>query len=257
MTTFLRTAIALMTLLSTQAASAQVIGSPSCVSAMYGSLAAEHRFFRATLFGQPDASSLPIGSIRYDGDNNVWMKTDDNTWRSAAKGVENTPWRDRFVDTQGNPPPRRGIFETQKTPTSDLIPRITQSLRAFQCTLRARCMVAAQSAASKTKTISATPFGCKEITLPRLTACGTDDSRADTAVGTCEAARIAILNRETQMLELAVGYDAAYRSLLQFSGIMEGFLTDVRLPLLQPLWQTVSVMSGFKGLPCFSSECSE
>lgn len=75
--------------------------------------------------------------------------------------------------------------------------------------------------------------------------------------GGCTTQVQLILARETKMLELLFAYDASYRSLMQLAGTFEGFLSDFRFPLLQPLWQMVRTLGQLDNLPCFLAECNE
>lgn len=223
---------------------------------MEAALAHEQRLYRSVLFGQKEAQALPRGSVRIDEDGKTWLKTMGNEWTLAEISDEGDVRTDEEIDDGAEFPARRGIFEIRRTPTSDLIPPILQSLRALQCRLRAVCMIAAASPGSDEQSIDVQPDGCMEQTFPRLSAC-IDATQVTIGTDSCDSAIAAIIAQESELLKLAVAYDAAYRSLLQFAGIFEGFLHDFTFPILEPIWQAVRVIGQMNGIPCFLSQCDE
>lgn len=244
-------------------ASAQDVVTEGCLEQVYGRMAHEERLFRSVLFGQEKSEDLPEGSVRFNDEYATWLKTGENQWRSLDPGYEGTTWSDALMDEQADVQARRGIFETKKTPTSDLIPSMLQSMRALQCRLRAVCagMRASQQEMEKPEderadTVSVQPDGCLEFELPVMTSCQAGNV-AQLGPGTCDSAVEAIMERESKLLHMTVAYDAAYRTLAQFAGIFEGFLNDFRFPLLQPLWQMIRALGSLDGLPCFNGQCDE
>lgn len=252
------------------------VGGPttaSCLEDVYDAFGREHRLARAVLFGSPSAEDAPITGVLYDGDGNAWVKTADDEWKSAAEGA--TPLDDGAMDARretdplcdnegdvGNSCvtlPRRGIFETRKTPTSDLIHPIVQSIRALQCRLRAVCHVAAASPlAAEGERITAELDGCVPMTYPAFEGCRSIDPDVFQIVpGNCQEARRRLVEREMQLLVLATAYDASYRSTAQFAGMFQEFLLQFRFPLIEPLWQAVRMLGGLKDIPCFQAECNE
>ena len=239
-------------------ASAADITTPACLTQTYNALAHEQRVYRSVVFGQKKASDLPVGSILFDNTGTGWIKADTNQWKTT---VQSQVLGDDQMDNTKDTPTRRGIFEQKRTPTSDMIPSLLQSLRALQCHLRAVCDAEAQSEdpANKGKsTVTVQPDGCIQMQLPLMTACSTDQqSPAAITPGNCAQAADALWQQEISLLKLTVAYDGAYRSIAQFSGMFDGFLSEFRFPLLNPLWQTVRVIGGLKNIPCFLSQCEE
>lgn len=240
-------------------ASAQYVDTPECQQETFDLIAHEKRIERSVLFGQKPAKESEIGSVRFDRKGNAWMKKDTNAWNSLAAGYQDTTWSDSFVDNQADVDPRRGLFEQKRTSTSDLIPALTQTFRAYQCRLRAVCAVATLSqtddAKGKTK-IDVQPDGCIKIPMPVLKDC-TNGAQATVSATSCDDAVDSVLAQEQQIMVLLTSYDSAYRTLLQFQGVFEGFLSSFRFALVNPLWQTVRVIGGLTHLPCFLSQCDE
>lgn len=237
---------------------AQDVNTPACLTQTYDALAHEKRVYRSVLFGQKASKELPIGSVQFDKEGNTWIKKANNSWNSLAKGFEGTTWSDGLMNTRADVSPRRGIMEIKKTPTSDLIPAITQAFRAYQCHVYAVCTAALQSQSTATGTtmLAVQPDGCISIDEPVLTSCR-NNTQFTVGGNTCLSIANAMLDQEQQALVLLVSYDASYRSLLQFTGVFEGFLDDFRFPLLQPLWQTVRAMGALAHIPCFIGQCDE
>lgn len=248
----------------------------ACLADMYAAFGREHRLSRAVLFGRPKAADAPVSSVYHDARGDAWAKTGTNTWKSPADGREGTAWSNAQMDAEsekdllcdGNADvlaqscvrlPRRGIFETTKTPTSDLIQPVTQTIRALQCRLRAVCALASQSpdrAAGERITIELD--GCLPMTYPVMEGCrNVTPTIFDVMPGNCAEARRELVRREMQLLTLTMSYDASYRSLAQFAGMFQEFLVQFRFPLIEPLWQTVRTLGGLNGIPCFQAECNE
>ncbi|HVW66993.1 MAG TPA: hypothetical protein VHA78_04680 [Candidatus Peribacteraceae bacterium] len=238
--------------------SAQNITTVSCTAQTYDAMAHEQRLYRSVLFGQKQSGDLPVGSVRYDSDGNAWIKKGANSWQTLASGYTGTTWSDILMDQQSDVPARRGIFETRKTLTSDLIPPLTQAFRAFGCRLRAVCgtEMASQQSDDQTTQVQVQPVGCIEFTEQVLPACR-GAQQGSVSVDSCENSVNAILDHERALLTLTIAYDSAYRTLLQFEGVFAGFLTDFQFPLLQPLWQTVRAVGAFSKLPCFLGQCDQ
>jgi hypothetical protein len=230
----------------------------ACFGEVYRLMDREQRLYRSVLFGQKAAEELPVGSVRTDAQFQTWMKTAENRWESLAPGFEEMTWSDQLMDEQADVPVRRGLMEQRRTPTSDLLPPLLQSYRALQCRLRAVCGL---SRASRAPSDGLSPLvietdGCLAVSFRPLPQC-VPASILESGFGSCDDAVAGIMEREGRLLHLLVAYDAAYRSLLQFGGAFEGFLRDVQLPLLQPLWQAVRVLGSLDNLPCFLSQCDE
>lgn len=228
----------------------------SCAESVYVRLGKEERLYRSVLFGLSTAEEMPINSILIDEEGDTWMKTAENNWLSPEnKGLT---WSDATMEEQRDTPARRGILETQKALSSELLPSILQTVRATQCRMEAVCETALSSGKQKAdvEEIKVQPAGCIEFTMPIFDACRVSDLQ-DFNQGGCTTQVQLILARETKMLELLFAYDASYRSLMQLAGTFEGFLSDFRFPLLQPLWQMVRTLGQLDNLPCFLAQCNE
>lgn len=268
-----------LTLALPSLAGAQSIDPPTdttCLQDLYRAFGREQRLSRAVIFGLPRPHDAPVTSVHYDAAGNAWVKTAQNTWRSPADDLEKDTVNDAEMVLQSekdplcndNIPeiqlscirlPRRGILETKKTPTSDLVQPIVQTIRALQCRLRAVCSVATESLHQEPDaTITVTPDGCLPMTFPVMRGCIDAPSTIyNTLPGSCQVARQQLIAREMELLTLTASYDASYRFLVQFAGMFQEFLLQFRFPLIDPLWQMVRMFGGFNGIPCFQSECNE
>ncbi len=246
-----------------------------CIAETNARLAKEQRLFRRSLYGLQKAADEPKGATHYDTEGNAWIKNGTNQWKSQAQGFENTTWSDSQMDSQVEKDPllpssvspfQKGIYETKGVLTSELIPPITQSFRAFQCRTQALCK-SVEMSLQATPATAGTPLkvnipGCIEMTIPTLKSCvipegGTDALGVTSAFAYCEPVAEAMLDREEDLLKLSVSYDASYRSLLQFSGNFDDFLQLFQVDLLTPLQQATPLLKQLSRIPCFLSECSE
>lgn len=252
------------------------VATPACIGEIYGALAKEQRMYRSVVFGAKDAEDLPVNSFLYDKDGKAWLKTEQDTWReikndasssssegTAQPGNNGGESRDNSeMDRNKDTPTRRGLLEAKRTATSDIIPGITQSLRALECRLRAVCELSSASQPVKKdddEKLKVQPDGCIEMELPPLHSCSTAEGISPALIdpSLCDDAMEAIFLQESNILSLSIAYDASYRTIAQFTGMFEGFLSDFRFPLINPLWQTVRTLGGLKNLPCFLSQCEE
>lgn len=229
----------------------------SCTTDIYTRLSQEERLYRSVLFGLSKAEDMPVNSVITDKEGDTWMKTSTNEWRSTDAGNQGTTWRDILIEDQRDVPARRGILEIRKALSSELIPSVLQAMRAMQCRMQAVCETARLTGKSEVgKPVKTQPEGCIEFEMPGMEACRTTELSTFNS-NTCTDQVQAILERESRILELLFAYDASYRTLMQFAGTFEGFLSDFRFPLLQPLWQMVRTLGQFDHLPCFLAECNE
>lgn len=241
---------------------------PACTDETYARFAQEQRMYRSVVYGSKKAADLPINSKLFDTSGTLYVKKATNSWvavsatssGSSAGGSSDTR-SDSTMDEAKDTPTRRGILEAKRSLTSDLIPALTQSLRAFQCRLQAVCAGAYQSHVAKEdqKTLQVQPDGCIQFDVPVLTSCimPPDVGVTSVSLDTCNFAADAVFKQESTLLDLSVANDASYRTIAQFAGMFEGFLTQFRFPLLTPLWQTVRVLGGLKNIPCFLAQCDE
>lgn len=246
----------------------------ACKTQTEDALARENRFYRRVLFGFVRASEETIGGVRYDKEGNAWFKSAANAWRSQAKGYTGTTWSDMLMDQrverdylQPDDPAtfRRGIFATRGVLTSELIPPITQSFRALQCRAYSVCEAALRALNGEQPNLGIYVVrvpGCRDIAISALPACMPQDQNKlavfdrSTVLAACTPMVEALLARESEMLTLSVTYDAAYRSLLQFAGTFDDFLSVFRLDLLRPVRQSLPLLQQLSRIPCFLAQCN-
>lgn len=248
--------------------------SSECAGATYALMGKQQRLFRAVLYGEREPEKQRVGSVLFDKDGAAWRKTDENTWKSLAKGYQGTTWtdtgmrdnweKDEVCDDEDEDiaatcviKPRRGIYETRKALTSELMPEILLSVRAFQCRLQAIC-----AAADLTHNVGDTepdvvqPYGCLEMTVPAIPACRGEINRTDYGFGACQQAIAAVLRHEITGLELTVSHDS-YRPYLQLAGMFEDFSDTFAKMILKPVFAATKAMLGFDKIPCFLSQCDK
>lgn len=247
----------------------------ACLNDIYQGFGRETRIERSILFGLKRAEDSPLGTVRFSREGDAWMKTAPNTWKSLASGFQSTTWSDMLMDQQtehdvlAKDPFRRGLFEKKQLLTSEIIPELIQSIRAFQCRLRAQCELARLSQSKNVgTTVRVQPDGCLEFEYPPFAGCKFEPDTKNLAAGgaafdaalvgrQCLKASTDLLAREMDLLKLVVAYDAGYRSLLQFAGVFEHFIMELRFSLLSPLWDAAKMIGQFNRIPCFLSQCNE
>lgn len=251
-----------MTLIEPNVSIAQnVSDSESCADGINNAVASEVRLFRAVLYGMPKAEKAPVGSLRYDGGGNPWIKTDDSQWKSIDDEIDNNQ-----MDARAEFEDRQGLFQTHRVLTSELLPFLMQSMYALDCRLQAVCSFAEQSF-SKDEVIpmplEVQPEGCINIEGESIVACHLkkDDNNSygqqGQVTGYCEQMAQETLLRQKQMLKVAAEYDAAYRAMLQFAGEFDLFLANFRTPIENSVRQTAGIIGWMNKIPCFTSSCAD
>lgn len=243
---------------------AQTPNFDTCTADIFSTMASEQRAYRSVLFGLSKAEREPLGAIRHLQDGSVWMKTQPNTWQSL---INTTVLTDIMIDAASETDRltgqsiRRGLFEIRHASTSELIPALTQSIRALQCRLAAICLSVEKARETSTPTVTVDAAGCVSMSFPRFAGCAfTKDSNPALPIditARCLESADALLSREIGLLEMLVSYDAGYRSLLQFAGAFENFTNTLRFPLVRPLWETASILGQLDRIPCFISQCDQ
>ena len=234
----------------------------TCTADIYSTMAMEQRVYRSVLFGLPKAEDEPLGAVRHLENGSVWMKTQQARWQSLVYAttltdmlIDNSSEMDRVSQTRT----RRGIFEIRHVATSELIPALTQSVRALQCRLSAICLAVQESPKDTGSLTTVQPPGCVQMSFPRFAGCAfTKESNPalTTDISTrCIESADALLSREISLLEMLVAYDAGYRSLLQFAGAFDHFTNTLRFPLVRPLWDAATILGQLDRIPCFISQC--
>lgn len=233
-------------------------------------IAREQRLYRAYLFGKRWAKDAPVGDVRYDKDGWAWMKINDSgtPWGNSHQDNTGLKWSDKTMDKNDEHAeilPIKGIFETKRVTTSELIPYMLQSIRAFDCRLDALAEIPRISALKsgeepeeikKIQSAGCIAFEDLEtwpechFSLPTESELSESDSRtyADDMADQ-------LLLREIEILKMIVEYDAGYRTLLQFAGNFDIFLREMRWPISGTLRQAVQLMGQLERIPCFLSSC--
>ncbi len=234
-------------------------------------LGRELRLYRNVLFGKPRAEDASAGEVRYDKKGRAWLKTSESStpWRNSDPEQQGLQWSDTVMDEQDEHAeslPLVGIFETKRMTTSELIPYLLQSIRAFECRAMSICNVVRQSEGYNPEDEaqnlnSVQQLGCIEFTglqtIPECHLSGKDTQAADQADtrSYCNEMVLQILQRERELLKLVVEYDAGFRSLLQFAGNFDIFLKEMRWPLANTVRQAVELIGKLDRIPCFVSSC--
>ncbi|MFA7681498.1 MAG: hypothetical protein WCX61_00545 [Candidatus Peribacteraceae bacterium] len=246
-------------------------------------LAKEHRTYRTVLFGREKAEDSPMNATRYDVLGRVWYKVAKNTWRrigdnqteteetddedmDASAEMDSIPVEDGGVDLSPSALPRRGLFDVKRVLTSDLIPYLTQGMRALGCRTDMVCYLVEKSTEKKWEEIESFSIpiqvsGCLPTKWDIITECTFAESegaqdKAD-VIQYCERVSGALIERENEVLKMLVEYDAAYRSLLQFAGSFDEFLSEFRWTLTGNLREAASVIGWLNRIPCFIASCDE
>jgi hypothetical protein len=260
-----------------------------CAAQINDRLAQQERLFMQNLFGRKRSADMPLNSTLYDEDGSPWIKTETNRWVRAdgiAQGGTRTnadmdakrEW-DGQNNSENDPMPilseRRssleGIFERKQSLTSQLIPDLLQSVRALQCRTALVCEAAQQSfqrGANAQDALTIETPGCLSMKMPTLDGCAFGNNEKvdvkknlvigyDTTVITqCPSLATDVMERNAALLKIAVSYDAAYRTLLQFSGSLDQFLWSMRGSVLMPIEQTIPLLENLSRLPCFTAQCN-
>ncbi|MFA6523727.1 MAG: hypothetical protein WCS85_05160 [Candidatus Peribacteraceae bacterium] len=253
----------------------------TCIQDINQWLNRERFTYHSVLFGVRNAKSDPVGSTRVDQQGVLWIKSNTNRWTSPPLARRTDAQMDRTTafdplsviskSSSSSPAVRSGIFETQQATTSELIPALLQSFRAFECRVETVCESAERAlylAAESDSSVSTTPGkgvpGCRMglapvdplpvSCRPTLLTILPDLLQAR---GYCEPAKEELLRFEEQELAFLVHYDAAHRSLRQFGGYLEPLYEIVRFPFLTPLRETAQFMNIWNRIPCFEPYCSQ
>jgi hypothetical protein len=233
-------------------------------------LAREQRLYRAYMFGKSKAEDAEVGNVRYDVDGWAWLKTNDEDlpWINSNPGNQDLSWSNEIMDQQDEHHeiiPIKGIFETKRMMTSELIPYLLQSIRALECRTAALCEISRLSEGyegNEAKVIEEIqPNGCIKFSnlltwtqchfaIPDLSTASQADSRSY-----CDEVTKQLVRREVEQLKLATEYDAGFRTLLQFAGNFDIFLRELRWPLTGTLRQAVQLIGQLQRIPCFLSSC--
>lgn len=237
----------------------------ACQEAMGDVISREQRLWRSVLYGLSSTDDALIGELRFNKEGTAWLKTGVNAWRSTDTGFEGTTWSNFLMNQEGDLKPRRGIFEQRGTLSSDLLPSVIVAARAFRCRLDALCDVLVKSegvSGTDSQPVSVRPDGCIMLQMDSIPACHLVEGHRDQidrsqVRGYCMELQKRVLMREFDLLRLAIEYDAAYRSLLQFSGNLDFFLQAYRGTILGSLRSAASLIGYMGRIPCFTASCDD
>ena len=262
--------LALLLLSSPVALRAQEASTDACRMRTNRELGREQRLYRVYLFGKKKAEDAEIGNVRYDRDGWAWLKEDNSEkpWINSNQDNQLLRWEndkmDQF-DEHSEILPIKGIFETKRVMTSELLPYLLQTIRALECRTAALCEVSRfseiQNGDTPVDVDVVQPKGCIEYTnlktwpechfvSPNLSSLSQADSRSY-----CDEITSQLIRRETEQLKLVVEYDAGYRTLMQFAGNFDIFLRELRWPLTGTLRQAAQLIGQLQRIPCFLSSC--
>ncbi len=267
--------------------SSSALTAAGCMEAIDRRLSQQQELLRQVWFGWRKAADERLNSTRRDEKGVLWIKTGTDRWVSpAAAGAElrnadidattQFPGMNEITTTE-NRSSRTGIFAQKGMITSELIPGLLQSMRAFECRLAMVCESAAltfrRSEPGADGRLRVTTPGCDELATPPIAECrfGNADEQESLALQNiaagfsegivhthCDADYLRqLVDREASFLRIAVSYDAAERSLLQLGGNVDFFLRGLRGEFLAPLEQTLPLLSALSRLPCFPGQCNE
>ena len=158
---------------------------------------------------------------------------------------------------------RRGIFETQRRLSSELVTPIVETYRVYRCRSIDICTLLAQSFTQNGGQVDIQPLGCALETVDRYPECflSADSSRpglqsdVTELVRQCRTVMEQTLRAEQSILRLAVGYDAGYRSMLQMAGMMDWMLEGFPTAALKAISEMVNMLGKLHQIPCFIGQC--
>ena len=237
--------------------------SKTCKDWIHRKLGREHRLFRAMLYGMPPATGAVIGTIRYDQTGSGYYKGANNDWYSIES---ESSISDDQMEATAEFTSQRGLFETKRALTSELIPYLAQSMYDFQCHIEKVCGVTGLShlvpeTDDPQEVVVDRITGCKTFVVDTYEGCHMGLTRHSDDLselqGYCNDVGEAMIRREGEILKVAVEYDAAYRSMLQFAGNLDLFMAEFRAPLTQSVRHAANIISRFHEMPCFLSSCVE
>ncbi|MBU0458827.1 hypothetical protein KJ652_04490 [Patescibacteria group bacterium] len=269
------------------------VNSDACRTAINKRLAKELRIYRTVLFGRRRAEDAAIGEVRFGDEGEAYYKISKDSWllikntkiedeeeegirfsNSDIDGggeelgiaeLDSIPPSEGGIDLSKEGLPRRGILETKRVLSSELIPYLAQAMRSFACRADMVCEQAAYSAEYgqwEDELIPVTVSGCLPVAWPVIPECmfaandGSLTERADIAKY-CPRVTSSLLARESEILKMLAEYDASYRSLLQFAGVFDDFLLEFRWALGTSLRQAASIITWLGRAPCFISSCDD
>lgn len=158
---------------------------------------------------------------------------------------------------------RKGIFETKRRLTSELVSPIIESYRVYRCRSLGVCALVTDSFLQQGGNADIHLLGCNPVTAPRFEQCyfGSDETRAGSPaeltslVNQCQTILEQTFQAEESVLRLAVAYDAGYRSLLQMAGMMDWMLEGFPTAALKAVSSMVNMLGKLTQIPCYIGQC--
>ncbi len=258
--------LGLTTLLCPVASLAQIsVGADECRNEVHLRLWKEQRLYRSVLLGHQSAEDANIGSVYYDKEGNAWYKVSKTAWRSRAEGYEGTEWSNTLMDQQSELSARRGILNTKRVLTSELIPYMTSNMHALQCNTASICQLVEKSlqiGSANPQLFNLAAAGCMPLAnIPSIPQCqlanAQDTSQMAGIFRYCEDITNNLLEQEADQLRMVTEYDAAYRTLLQFAGNFDLFLEEFQWTVTGTLRTGARVIGALGRIPCFIASCDE
>jgi len=218
----------------------------------------------AEMFGShPSAlAQAPMGTTLSDESGVLWIKTKDGWAKALGSQTDNKmEFNEAELDgASAEQKARRGIFDTQRTLTSELIPFLMSSMRAFQCRVQYICGTISSSIDTEAQSVDLEIPGCFPEERPTVPACHfaieeRQESEAANVQKYCILIGDEMLRREADLLKFAVEYDAAYRTILQFAGSFDLSLQELKWPLTFTIRQATGIIGQYSRIPCFLGNC--
>ncbi len=237
----------------------------SCMSKTADQLARTQRLYRVVLLGRSPAATAPQGTVWYDNTTgDPWIKSDEGRWVSIPPNPSrsDSEMEDKVEkDADWTSPFRRGLVSTRTTLTSSIIPPMIQAYRALSCRLQTICDLTTGSVLGDSDQTAAD--GCLPPDKLGLTAIEACTFRGESAArdsieasSSCQQAADSILAHEAEVLRLLATYDAAVRTSLQYAGVFDRLVRDLRYPLLWPLLELSNLLRDLQRIPCFLGICA-
>ena len=157
----------------------------------------------------------------------------------------------------------KGIIETKGRMSSELVYPLVKSYRALSCKMLEVCKAVSGSLYTSDAMLTVDVLGCEPATVPRFSECSlvSSDSisnsyeSAITIQSECDVLVQDTLAAERAALKAAVAYDSGYRSLLQFSGMMDWMQDHLSEQALKPLRDMINLLGKLHQIPCFIGQC--
>jgi hypothetical protein len=255
-------------------------GASRCMRAINDALDKERVLYESVLVGTKMAKDEDLNAVRMDNGGVRWIKVAADRWVTDGQDDSRT---DRIMDNNilldplasssssnsaSSVPPgvHPGLLEAQQAVTSDLIPPLLQSFRAFQCRIAAEC-AGADEALRRASGDSGGPFtaeapGCVTlpVTLPQdciASPLFSLNAFTDPALRNyCGSTGDRLVRYQEQQLLMLAHYDGTHRSLRQFVGYIEPLLDVVSFPFLPPLQEAAQFLEEWNRVPCFQPFCA-